>query len=129
YITRLHHPLSSSPLSHQLSQDSTMTDDVVVNHIEIESERSIFLTFVRGIPVSKKEVTQLFTETYGENCVERVQMVNNIGGPGPCQSLYALLVVDSVATMNRILDGQQIKKLRINGRPIWVRKHGRRDVS
>ncbi|XP_019090367.1 PREDICTED: uncharacterized protein LOC109128463 [Camelina sativa] len=106
------------------NNNMTDVDDVVVgdNSIEIESERTIFLTFARGVPVSEAEVKQFFTVTYGENCVKGVDMQYS---DGQQQSLFARLFLDSVATMNRILDGkrEQSKKFLINEKLIWARKH------
>lgn len=59
---------------------------------------------------------------------------------GQEQSLYAKLVLDSVATMNHVLnEWQTVKlwslsnnksvKLKINGKLFWARKYERKNVS
>ncbi|KAF3521873.1 hypothetical protein F2Q69_00048345 [Brassica cretica] len=78
--------------------------------IATENDRTLFLTFSRGFPVSEAEVRLVFTEIYGENCVKGVHMPNQ---DVQQQSLYARLVLDSVVTVDRILMG---------GKPIWARK-------
>ncbi|KAG7551752.1 hypothetical protein ISN45_Aa06g023950, partial [Arabidopsis thaliana x Arabidopsis arenosa] len=112
-----------------------MTHDVAVgdNSIADVNERTLFITFARGVPMSQEEVKQFFTEKYGENCVQGIDMENRDGQE---QSLYAKLYLDSVATMNRVLnDWQTVKlwslsinksvKLRVNGKFFWARKYTR----
>ncbi|CAL9231410.1 unnamed protein product [Arabidopsis halleri] len=116
-----------------------MTHDVAVgdNSIADANERTLFITFARGVPMSQEEVKQFFTEKYGENCGQGIDMENR---DGQKQSLYAKLVLDSVATMNRVLnDWQTVKlwslsnnksvKLKINGKFFWARKYERTKVS
>lgn len=49
------------------------------NCIATENDRTILLTFSRGFPVSEAEVKELFTNEYGDNCVEGVYMSENNG--------------------------------------------------
>ncbi|KAF3447126.1 hypothetical protein FNV43_RR12306 [Rhamnella rubrinervis] len=96
-----------------------------------EDDRTMFLTFSRGFPVSEEEVRELFTEMFG-NCVEGVHMgnvssnSNNITNDQQ-QPLYARMILKSVTTVDQILDGRHISKFRINGKHIWARKYERRD--
>ncbi|KAH0852686.1 hypothetical protein HID58_093851, partial [Brassica napus] len=98
--------------------------------IATENDRTLFLTFSRGIPVSEAEVRLVFTEKYGENCVKGVH-IPKYGGNLPNenlnsnqdvqqQSLYARLVLDSVVTVDRILMGESKQKFYIDGKPIWA---------
>ncbi|OAY27373.1 uncharacterized protein LOC110603318 [Manihot esculenta] len=89
-----------------------------------EDERTMFLTFSRGFPVTKDEVTQLFTRLHGD-CVVSVQMQENVSSNE--QPLFARMVLDSIAAVDRILNGRRIAKFRINGKHIWARKYERRD--
>ncbi|KAH7524663.1 uncharacterized protein LOC107421197 [Ziziphus jujuba] len=89
-----------------------------------EDDRTMFLTFSRGFPVSEAEVRELFTGMFG-NCVESVYMGN--GTSNNDQPLYARMVLNSVVTVDRILDGMHISKFRINGKHIWARKYERRE--
>ncbi|XP_012076590.1 uncharacterized protein LOC105637650 [Jatropha curcas] len=94
-----------------------------VNNVS-EDDRTMFLTFSRGFPVTKEEVTQLFTRLHGD-CVVSVQMQENV--PSNEQPLFARMILDSIASVDRILNGRRIAKFRINGKHIWARKYERRD--
>ncbi|KAM2337586.1 hypothetical protein ACFX1X_017429 [Malus domestica] len=88
-------------------------------------DRTMFLTFSRGFPVSQYEVKELFMELLGsETCVENVQMEN---GPPNEQPLFAKLVLSTVVYVDRVLKGTRVSKFRINGKHIWARKYERRD--
>ncbi|KAJ4826568.1 hypothetical protein Tsubulata_008517 [Turnera subulata] len=89
-----------------------------------EDDRTMFLTFSRGFPVTAEEVTELFTRMCGE-CVVRVQMQENV--PSSEQPLFARMVLRSVTDVDRILNGRRIAKFRINGKHIWARKYERRE--
>ncbi|XP_071721873.1 uncharacterized protein [Rutidosis leptorrhynchoides] len=88
-----------------------------------EDDRTMFLTFSRGFPVSDDEVRSLFTQTFGE-CVERVDMQENIN-PNE-QPLFAKLLLLSITTVDEILKGRRDAKFRVNGKHIWARKYERR---
>lgn len=74
--------------------------------------------------MTKDEVTQLFTRFHGD-CVVSVQMQENVSSNE--QPLFARMVLDSIAAVDRILNGRRIAKFRINGKHIWARKYERRD--
>ncbi|KAG7564535.1 hypothetical protein ISN44_As10g012990 [Arabidopsis suecica] len=105
------------------------------NCIATENDRALFLTFSHGYPVTHAEIFELFTKEYGENCVEGVYMQHdnkkspNANANRSCkqQSLFARLVLDSVATVDRVLDGEQRKELEIYGKNIWARKYEKRE--
>ncbi|RID42359.1 LOW QUALITY PROTEIN: hypothetical protein BRARA_J02248 [Brassica rapa] len=96
-----------------------------------ENDRTMFITFSRGFPVSQAEVKELFTNIFGEKCVVGVYMREDcVSSPNifACnndqqQSLFAKLVLDSVVTVDRILEGEKLQKFRINGKHIWARKY------
>ncbi|CAH8281754.1 unnamed protein product [Eruca vesicaria subsp. sativa] len=101
--------------------------------METENDRTLFLTFSRGFPVSQAEVRELFTSRFGEKCVVGVYMredycVNAPNNTFACnndqqQPLFAKLVLDSVITVDRVLEGEKLQKFRINGKHIWARKY------
>ncbi|ESQ41074.1 hypothetical protein EUTSA_v10015649mg [Eutrema salsugineum] len=96
--------------------------------VATENDRTMFITFSRGFPVSQAEVKALFTERFGENCVVGVYMPENasstnVNSEVMQQSLFAKLVLDSVVTVDRILQGGKLRKFRINGKHIWARKY------
>ncbi|RDX68546.1 hypothetical protein CR513_52447, partial [Mucuna pruriens] len=86
-------------------------------------DKSMFLTFSRGFPVSELEVRQLFTQTYGD-CVQSLSMGNTDVYDQP---LFAIMILKNVETVDRILIGKRVAKLQINGKHIWGRKYERRD--
>ncbi|XP_019173898.1 PREDICTED: uncharacterized protein LOC109169472 [Ipomoea nil] len=88
-------------------------------------DRTMFLTFSRGYPVSEEEVKELFNLYYGD-CVETVKMVPPATASE--QSLYARLVVRSVSTIDQVLSRGPIAKFRVNGKHVWARKYERRDM-
>lgn len=99
--------------------------------MESENDRTMFITFSRGFPVSQAEVKELFTNRFGEKCVVGVYMREDSVNPPNAiacnndqqQSLFAKLVLDSVVTVDRVLDGEKLQKFRINGKHIWARKY------
>ncbi|KAK4274429.1 hypothetical protein QN277_017649 [Acacia crassicarpa] len=104
---------------HSVSWTNRPSDDVR------DEDKTMFLTFSRGFPVSEDEVLQLFTTNFGESSVQMI----NMGEPDVVneQPLFATLVLDSVATLDLILMGKRIAKFKINGKHIWARKYENRD--
>ncbi|MED6176764.1 hypothetical protein PIB30_091386 [Stylosanthes scabra] len=103
---------SNHGLLHQKIWDGKKPSDDVP-----KEDRTMFLTFSRGYPVTEKEVRELF----GDECVESVNMGS--GGNDGRQKLYAVMVLKEVATIDRILKGKRMAKLHINGKHIWTRKY------
>ncbi|KAL6296647.1 hypothetical protein ACE6H2_004789 [Prunus campanulata] len=95
-------------------------------YIELSvDDRTMFLTFSRGFPVSEEEVKELFIDLLGfYNCVESVQMEHVVPNEQP---LYAKMVLISVIFVDKILKGNRVSKFRINGKHIWARKYERRE--
>lgn len=88
-------------------------------------DRTMFLTFSRGFPVSEGEVKELFNSYYGINCVEQVQMMPLASSSN--HSLYARMVVHNVSTIDQILCRRSIAKIKINGKHVWARKYEHRE--
>ena len=86
-------------------------------------DKSMFLTFSRGFPVSEGEVMKLFKRSYGD-CVENLSMGNSSVQE---QSLFAIMVLKNVGTVDQILNGKHVAKLQTNRKHIWARKYERRD--
>ncbi|MED6170450.1 hypothetical protein PIB30_031002 [Stylosanthes scabra] len=95
------------------------SDDVTVQ------DKTMFLTFSRGFPVSQDEVICVFRRSYGQNSVEEIVMGKN-NFEANRQPMFATMVVDEVSIVDLILKGQRLTKLRINGKDIWARKYERR---
>ncbi|TKY74721.1 hypothetical protein E2542_SST03484 [Spatholobus suberectus] len=89
-----------------------------------DDDKTMFLTFSRGFPVTEEEVRYLFTNTFGD-CIK----VLNMGGCADTsdQVLFATMVLKNVKTVDQILNGKHIAKFRVNGKHIWTRKYERRD--
>ncbi|KAL7166292.1 hypothetical protein ACSBR2_037048 [Camellia fascicularis] len=86
-------------------------------------DRTMFLTFSRGYPVSESEVKELFTGCFG-NCVDNVDMDEFKSVDQP---LFARMVVCGVSIVDDILNWSSIAKFWINGKHVWARKYERRD--
>ncbi|XP_065851157.1 uncharacterized protein [Euphorbia lathyris] len=89
-----------------------------------EDDRTMFLTFSRGFPVTREEVINLFSELIGVGVVD-VKMQHKT--PGNEQPLFGKMVLDSIASVDKILNGNPIAKFRIKGKHIWARKYERRE--
>ncbi|GAB2228947.1 hypothetical protein Droror1_Dr00023081 [Drosera rotundifolia] len=87
-------------------------------------ERTIFLTFSKGYPISHHEVHDFFNGLFGD-VIEAIQMQEV--GEGE-QALYAKLVVCNASMIQVILDGQSKVKFSINGKHAWARKYVRKNT-
>ncbi|CAH2072834.1 unnamed protein product [Thlaspi arvense] len=91
-------------------------------------ERTIFLTFSRGYPISEAEVHAYFTWRYGE-VIEAIEMGGKVGDE---EVLYAKMVLQSAATIPEILDNggdSRNRKFTINGKHVWARKFSPRSSN
>lgn len=79
--------------------------------------RSLFMTFSRGYPISKEDITEFFNSVYGP-CVETVMIERAPPGQLP---VYGRIVLRSPAMIPVVLDGQQTAKFVIKGRQLWAR--------
>ncbi|KAM5584922.1 hypothetical protein ABKV19_004345 [Rosa sericea] len=88
-------------------------------------DRTIFLTFSKGYPISEKEVREFFTRKYGEFFdaihMQEVQAEDH-------QPLYARLVVRSASFIPVVLEGQSKAKFSINGKHVWARMYVKKNV-
>ncbi|KAK4252975.1 hypothetical protein QN277_010819 [Acacia crassicarpa] len=90
-------------------------------------ERTIFLTFSKGYPISEAEVRDYFSRRYGD-MIEEVYMQE----AGMLeQALYARLVVRGNAThlIESVLEGKGKVKFSINGKHVWARKYVRKTTK
>ncbi|GAB2287333.1 hypothetical protein Dimus_021713 [Dionaea muscipula] len=86
-------------------------------------ERTIFLTFSKGYPISHTEVDQFFKGLLGD-VIEAIHMQEVENGE---QALYARLVMRNAAGVRMMLRGQSRRvKFSINGKHAWARKYVRR---
>ncbi|KAL1531321.1 hypothetical protein AAHA92_34010 [Salvia divinorum] len=82
------------------------------------NERTMFVTFSKGYPVSEMEVMQFFSRLLG-NCVESFHMQEVKREE---QSLYAKIVFLRPSFISAILNGMSKAKFTISGKHIWMRK-------
>ncbi|XP_043714743.1 uncharacterized protein LOC122663103 [Telopea speciosissima] len=85
-------------------------------------ERTIFVTFARGYPISENELRDFFNMTYGE-CVEMIHM-QKLSPNG--QAMCGRVAFRSYETMEVILEGmdkEEKMKFWINGKHAWARKY------
>ncbi|CAN6704886.1 unnamed protein product [Malus baccata var. baccata] len=85
-------------------------------------ERTIFLTFSKGYPISENEVKEYFSRKFGD-FIESVFMQEVTGDDQP---LYARLVVRSASSIPVVLNGKSKAKFSINGKHVWARKYVRK---
>ncbi|KAK7311872.1 hypothetical protein RJT34_10306 [Clitoria ternatea] len=88
-----------------------------------DDDKTMFLTFSRGFPVTEDEVSHFLTSRYGD-CIKVLNMGNSETGN---QVLFATMILNNVETVDEILSGKYIAKFRVNGKHIWIRKYERRD--
>ncbi|KAK4766216.1 hypothetical protein SAY87_007858 [Trapa incisa] len=83
-------------------------------------DRTIFLTFSKGYPISEDQVRHFFIRKLG-NCFEAIYM-QGVSSPSE-QPLYARLVVRPDQTIHVVLNGKSKVKFVINGKHLWGRKY------
>ncbi|XP_042515796.1 uncharacterized protein LOC122090031 [Macadamia integrifolia] len=89
------------------------------NVIVPKEERSMFMTFSRGYPLTQREVQNFLTRLYGD-CVESINMQEVV--PPNVQSFYALVVFKLASTVEIILNGREKVNFVINGKHARVRR-------
>ncbi|XP_061340996.1 uncharacterized protein LOC133287412 [Gastrolobium bilobum] len=103
--------------------DMRIWDDKRPSYDVTDDDKTMFLTFSRGFPVTEEEVRHLFRSSYGD-CIKVINMGN---GDIVEQVMFATMVLKNVETIDQILNGKRIAKFRVNGKHIWARKYERRD--
>ncbi|TXG62153.1 hypothetical protein EZV62_013516 [Acer yangbiense] len=76
-----------------------------------ENDRTMFVTFARGFPVTETEVRR--------RCIFRKMSLVIL------LPLCARLVFSFATTVDQVLNGKRIAKFRFRGRHIWGRKYER----
>ncbi|OVA00808.1 hypothetical protein BVC80_9083g116 [Macleaya cordata] len=91
------------------------------NDIDVpQGERTLFITFSRGYPITEREIRNFFVRSYGD-CVEAIYMQDITPNEQP---MYAHLVLRSASTIAVILHGKERAQFLINGKNLRVRHHG-----
>uniref|UniRef100_A0A453BTX9 RRM domain-containing protein n=1 Tax=Aegilops tauschii subsp. strangulata TaxID=200361 RepID=A0A453BTX9_AEGTS len=88
---------------------------------EGEGGRSLFITFSKGFPLTREEISAYFTERWGEGCVESVMIERAppLGEP----PRYGRVAFRWASVAEAVLGGQRLVKLLVNGRQLWARKY------
>ncbi|PIA39271.1 hypothetical protein AQUCO_02600011v1 [Aquilegia coerulea] len=81
-------------------------------------DRTMFMTFSRGYPITEEELRNYFTRSYGD-VVKEVHMEQSSANVQP---LYAIVVFRSPATVNQVLNGRPRVKFVIKGKHVWTRR-------
>ncbi|OVA18157.1 hypothetical protein BVC80_1835g574 [Macleaya cordata] len=77
-----------------------------------EDDRTLFLTFSRGYPITERDVLDFFVLRYGD-CVENIYLQQMEGNKQP---LHARVVFYSASKISEVLEGKQRVNFTINGR-------------
>ncbi|KAI3758018.1 hypothetical protein L6452_05564 [Arctium lappa] len=121
----IHQDWSLAMLDFRQHKDLCLNDPLILRDLEHEvppDDRTIFLTFSKGYPISKSEVRDYFTRNFGD-FIEAIYM-HDVGSDE--QSLYARVVVCLPSVVKTIVmrDGPNGKsKYNINGKHVWARKY------
>ncbi|KAL9230517.1 hypothetical protein vseg_005856 [Gypsophila vaccaria] len=86
-------------------------------------ERTIFLTFSKGYPISEVELRDFLYRTFGD-IIETLFMQDVSASEQP---LYAKLVVRDGRAMHVVLGNEGKAKFSINGKHVWARKYIRKN--
>uniref|UniRef100_A0A0E0KPH9 RRM domain-containing protein n=1 Tax=Oryza punctata TaxID=4537 RepID=A0A0E0KPH9_ORYPU len=81
--------------------------------------RSLFITFSKGLPLTREEIEEYFTERWGD-CLDKVMMEKTPAGEPPT---YGRIVFRHAAMATAVLGGEHLVKLVVNGRQLWARKY------
>ncbi|KFK36028.1 hypothetical protein AALP_AA4G068400 [Arabis alpina] len=112
-------------------KESNKTEEVVektAEEKEIElDDRTVFLTFSKGYPISEEQVRVYFTRKFGE-VIEAVEMQEVEDSEQP---LFARMVLKMryVSKMEEIVCGRNRNKYTIDGKHVWARKYVRKNLS
>ncbi|KAK4403843.1 hypothetical protein Sango_0752900 [Sesamum angolense] len=114
----------SNELGEMLSRSLSISSrDETSNYGEEEEQiaaddRTIFLTFSKGYPITEDEVREFFTRRFGDFIEELI--MQEVGEDE--QVLYARMVARSPAVIEGIVGGNKAK-YSINGKHVWARKY------
>ncbi|THU55224.1 hypothetical protein C4D60_Mb11t04320 [Musa balbisiana] len=84
-----------------------------------EDQRSLFITFSMGQPISMEEIKHYFNARFGP-CVEVVLIER---APPGQQPMFGRLIFTDASMVARVLNGLQTAKFIINGKHLWARMY------
>ncbi|XP_076936098.1 uncharacterized protein LOC143603066 [Bidens hawaiensis] len=105
---------------HQTSQNNTRLLEQEPDEVVPPDDRTIFLTFSKGYPISADDVTQYFCGLFGD-CIQSIHMQPVVPGSQP---LFARMVVRDLSSVRAVIGNGPDGKSRyvINGKHVWARK-------
>ncbi|KAF9606585.1 hypothetical protein IFM89_026847 [Coptis chinensis] len=86
---------------------------------EPPEDRTMFMTFSRGYPISEAELRAYFFRGYGD-VIEDINMEYTTHS---IQPLYARVVFHSPDTVEEVLNGREKIKFIIKGKHVWTRRY------
>lgn len=110
--------LAHSFFSMRIGSDATPSRSKARVNETSRNERTMFVTFSKGYPVSEDEVREFFRRLFG-NCIESLHMQEVRSDE---QALYAKIVFFRSSFIRSILSGASKAKFTINGKHVWMRK-------
>uniref|UniRef100_K4AJY7 RRM domain-containing protein n=1 Tax=Setaria italica TaxID=4555 RepID=K4AJY7_SETIT len=99
-------------------QSSTMNMDPYVHSPVPQDDRTLFVTFSNGYPLTKKEVYNFFMSNFGDVESLRIEEPVELRPPQ-----YAVVIFGSLETVLLILSGKEKVKFVIGGKHLWARKY------
>ncbi|KAI3995247.1 hypothetical protein MKX01_032049 [Papaver californicum] len=90
------------------------------------SERTMFVTFSKGYPITEDQVREYFVGMHGD-CIERIDMQK--AKPSKRQSMFAKIIFYNSRTIDEILGGEEKVRLFINGLHMQARRYEVREGS
>ncbi|KAI3962629.1 hypothetical protein MKW92_041809 [Papaver armeniacum] len=98
----------------------TVEEPQVVRVTTPPSERTMFITFSTGFPITEDHVREYFVRRHGD-CIERIDMEEI--KPPQRQSMFAKIVFNESETIDEILGGVENVWLLINGVHVQARRY------
>ncbi|CAN8236539.1 unnamed protein product [Cochlearia groenlandica] len=109
-----------SQLGINMVQNISEQQENVKDEQVMAEDRTVFLTFSRGYPISEAEVHAYFTRKFGD-IIEAIHMPEVEENE---QALYAKMVLYSASKIQEIVSGENSKnKFTINGKHVKVRRY------
>ncbi|WCJ42799.1 hypothetical protein M5689_023585 [Euphorbia peplus] len=111
---------SSTHENKQNKEVVVFVNNVKNNALLPPEDRTMFVTFSKGYPVSEWEVREFFISSFGEHSIDSLHM-QEVDKPHE-QALFARIVFKSIVDIQKILNGRDKVKFNINGKHVWARK-------
>ncbi|KAI3910146.1 hypothetical protein MKW98_014531 [Papaver atlanticum] len=97
---------------------STMEKQETVQVIP-EWERTLFVTFSRGFPISEDQIREFFKIVWKASACKKLVLPPT---PQLRQSMYAMILFHATETIDKILAGEEKVRFLVNGRDIQARR-------